>query len=51
MLDKKSKTAWTLPVLESIEMLATSTKVRARNESDGNCTGPAQSSSPPGCGS
>jgi hypothetical protein len=32
-------------------MIATWAKVSAPNESNGNCTGPAQSSSPPGCGS
>ena len=51
MYNNKSKSAWTPPVLQSIEMVATSTKAVQSNESIGNCTGPAQSTAPPGCGS
>ena len=51
MFNDETKAAWTPPVLESIEMIATWTKEVANTEAAMNCTGPAQSSSPPGCGS
>jgi hypothetical protein len=51
MFNNKSKSAWTPPVLELIEMAVTSAKIVDSSEMNMNCTGPANSSSPPGCGS
>lgn len=45
------KAPWLPPVLESLEIADTAAKMIEPNESNMNCSGPANSTAPPGCGS
>jgi len=51
MHNQKPKHAWTTPVLEAIELTSTASKTLAPNEGNTTCSGPANSTSPRGCGS